>query len=142
MPMITEWADEERSIIVTTSEGAWTWNEYHHALEEVIQMAETVDHRVDLINVALMNAKSPPGSGMPHYQRAMKSLPANISMMVMANRSILVKAIFNVFGKLRGSSAGNALKMAAARSMQEAFEIIQKDRQKEPFTKISPDPAT
>lgn len=130
MPMTTEWADEQKSIIVTTSEGAWTWDEYHAALDKVVEMAGTVAHRVDIINVALMNAKSPTGSGMPHYQRAMKKLPPNIEMMVMANRSFLVKAIFSVFSKFRSNSHDDKLKMAAATSMAEAFQMIDADRQR------------
>ena len=130
MPMTTEWADDQKSVIVTTSEGAWTWDEYHAALDKVVEMAGTVTHRVDIINVALMSAKSPIGSGMPHYQRAMRNLPPNIEMMVMANRSFLVKAIFSVFNKLQSKSNNDKLKMAAAISMAEAFQMIDADRQK------------
>lgn len=129
MPMTPKWEDEQKTIICTESEGRWTWDEFHQALDRIVEMAKSVEHRVDLINTAAPTAVTPKGSGMPHYQRGIRSLPDNVKLLIFANRSRLVKVIFSLFSNFQ--KQGSTPRLVITASMEEAHKVIEEDRTKQ-----------
>lgn len=129
--MTVQWVDDQKTIISTISQGAWTWEEYHESLDQVLKMARSVDYRIDLVNIAGTDSITPKGSGMPHYQRALNLLPSNVSLIVLTNRSLIVKAIFSVFSRLRNQNKLAGPRLIAAQTFEEAYKLIQEDRRLE-----------
>jgi hypothetical protein len=128
MPMHVYWDDEAHTIIRTEGEGAWTWDEFHRTMDEVIRMMRMVNHRVDLINLRLPGAKTPEGSAMPHFQRAMRTMPANLGLNVQVSTSAFGRLMVALFTRLYGSRPGGRVVMVA--SLEEARAKIAEDRAK------------
>lgn len=126
MAITVQWEDAAQSIIRSESSGKWTWEEYHEAVEKVVMLANSVDHRVDLIINTLDGATAPSGSSMPHYQRAQRIMPDNVRMNVIANTNTFGRVIINTFTRLNNGKG--TLKVMAAGTLEEARALIARDR--------------
>ena len=128
MPIHLSWDDTDQTILLNQSSGRWTWEEYHLALGEMIDRIKGVNHRVDVITVRLPDAVHPPGSGLPHYQRAMRVLPDNTGLHVLINTSTIARITVSTFLRFYPQQAHGMVALAA--SIEEARALIAKDRAK------------
>lgn len=126
MTMHVYWDNEYKTILRCESEGRWTWEEYHQALNQVVDMIESVPHRVDLMNVPRRGAVTPSGSAMPHFQRALRILPSNTGLNVIVNTNAFGRAIISMFSKLYGRHTGGNI--AAVGTLEEAYALIARTR--------------
>jgi hypothetical protein len=122
------WDDEAKTIIRSESEGNWTWEEYHESLSQIVQMVQSVNHRVDLIHRRLPGSVRPPSSGMAHYQRAMRILPENTGLNVVINTNTIARSVANIFTRLYGRRTRGAIVLVG--SLEEAYKLIAADRAK------------
>lgn len=83
MPYQVYWGDDAQSIIHCEAHGHWTWAEYHQALDQIAQLARSVSYPVYVITLRMPNSHKPSGLGLPHYQRSVKVMPANVRRMVL-----------------------------------------------------------
>lgn len=125
MPLHVYWANEEKSILRCDSEGRWTWDEYHRSLDQVGEMAKTVSHRVDLINVECEGAKMPAGSPLPHFNRAIKVLPDNVGLNIVVIASPVVRAMAGMMRKMPGS---NMHTIRMVETIEAAMDLIVHER--------------
>jgi hypothetical protein len=127
MPLCVFWDDPEKTILRCESEGRWTWEEYHAALEQVRDMISSVDHRVDLINGERPGAIMPSGSVLTHFQRASKILPPNLGANVIVIKSSMARTMAAVFSKMPGN---NIDKVKLTNSLEDAYTFIRRERAK------------
>jgi hypothetical protein len=98
------WDDEQHTIVRCEGEGKWTWEEYHDTLGQIVEAVQQVDHRVDLIITRQEGtASSPPGSPMPHFQRAMRVMPQNVRLMILINTNSFGRALVTMFSRIFAS---------------------------------------
>lgn len=126
MPMRVEWGDAERSIIIATGEGRWSWNDFHQALEEIVELVTHTAGRVDLIYVQAPGSMMPGGSPMPHYQRAAQLLPKNVGLHVLLKDNVVVRTILSLFLRLYGAQTDT--RFAIAGTLDAARNLIHADR--------------
>ncbi|MEZ4670324.1 MAG: hypothetical protein R3E39_20650 [Anaerolineae bacterium] len=126
MPLKSEWLDSQKSIICCTGTNTWSWGEYHKALDEIVILAKTTDHRVDLIIARGENSRPPKGSQMPHFQRATRIMPSNVSLITVTGANLLARTIVNIFTKLNPSTGP---KVILVESVDDAVTYIKQDRQ-------------
>lgn len=100
MPVTVEWDNPEHTILRTESHGHWTWDEYHHAVDQALVMIKGVDHPVDLINMRAIDAITPPGNALPHLRRVMRDLPDNHRLTIMVNPNMQSKLMVGIFKRL------------------------------------------
>lgn len=122
MPMNVQWDSDAKNIIRAVGEGNWTWDDFHHGVDEIVEMMNTVDHRVDLIYMSLPGAVPPKGSPMPHYKRAIQSMPANAGQHIIVNTMGIARVILNVFLKLYGRQSKAEFGLAA--TLDDARKMI------------------
>ena len=126
MPIRIVWDNEAKSIIRSTGEDDWTWEQFHEGLQKIVVMMQSVDQRVDLIHDHAPGSRRPEGSGMPHYQRAMRLMPPNIGLTIFVNPNTFGRAIVSIFTRLYGNRSGGQFLMAS--SLEDARRMIEKDR--------------
>ncbi len=129
MPLKIEWLDNEQTIICCTGEGTWTWDDYHQALDEIVNMFKTVQHRVDLVIDRAPGSAMPKGSSMPHFQRAMRIMPHNVGLLVMVTSNAFARTIVAIFTKVYPNKDNAKLLMVG--SLIEARARIARDRLKQ-----------
>ncbi len=121
------WDNEAKTIIRSEGQGEWTWEEFHESLQEIVEMMKTVEHRVDLIHNHVPGSRKPSGSGMPHFQRAIRIMPTNIGLNIFVNTNSFARAIVSIFTRVYGNQASG--KLVIVGSLEEAYASIRKDRE-------------
>jgi len=126
MPIEVYWDDDDHTIIRSEGEGNWTWEDYHEALALIIQMMNSVEQRVDLINIALPGSATPRGSSLPHFRRALRLMPDHFGMNVVVSDTSFGQLLVNMFSKVYATRIGADIRMAV--SLEDARLIIALDR--------------
>jgi hypothetical protein len=129
MPSHVFWDNDEKTVIRNEAEGRWTWEEYHEGVDRIVTMMHSIPYRVDLITVSMPNAVMPKGSVVPHFQRALRLLPANTGLLIVVNKDPISRGLAKFFTSLPGSSKQR--KSIFAAHLEEARALIAKDRAKQ-----------
>jgi hypothetical protein len=122
------WSDAEHTIIQCDSEGFWTWEDYHAAVDKMVEMMRGVPHRVDIINYIKENSSKPKGASQSHFQRAIKLFPPNLVMHILVTKNMLARAMVALWRTIRGSNLADSIYLVA--SVAEAYTLIQEHRAK------------
>lgn len=129
------WHDPEQTILRTEYSGAWTWDDFHAAVETAVEMMKSVPHRVDLIVAPQPNSVMPHSSADPHLKRAIQMLPPNFGIQVIVTQNAWSRAMASIFTKLfSGGSFKGRLYFVA--NVEEADKLIHRDRVRD-IAKIS-----
>lgn len=126
MPIELSWDDTDKTLLLVESSGSWTWEEYHDALNRIAEMIRGENHRVDMITFSRADSVRPSGSAMPHYQQALRILPANTGIHVIVNTSAIARSIVSIFLRLNRNRTSGMVVLAG--SLEDARKVIQKDR--------------
>jgi len=118
MPVQMVWEDDQHTIVRCHGQVQWTWEEYHATLDEIVEAANRVDHRVDLIITRDDDASPPAGSPMPHFQRAMRIMPRNVGLVVIVSSNSFGRALVAMFSRI--FSSRQHAQLAVAASLHEA----------------------
>ena len=122
MPITVEWDDPQRTVILISISHPVTWEGFNDSMDEVIQLTQSVTHRVDVISNP-GSTPMPAGSPLPHLKRVYSRLPANVG--------INVACITNPFARIMSSIVGQAYlgpRFKAASSVEAARETIRGSR--------------
>ncbi len=126
-PTAILWHDPEQTIIRTEYSGAWTWDDFHVAVETAVDMMKSVPDRVDLIVAPQPNSVMPHTTADPHLKRAIQMLPPNFGIQVIVTRNAWSRAMASIFTKLFSNGAYKG-RLYFAASVEEAEKLIQRDR--------------
>ena len=129
MPLKVEWLDTQKTIMGCTGQGTWTWDAYHEALDDIANKFKATSYRVDLIIMSAPGAIVPKGSSMPHYQRAMRIMPANLGLLVMVTSNTFARTIVSIFTKVYPNK--DNVKLIMVPTLSEARIRIMNDRLKQ-----------
>jgi hypothetical protein len=135
MPVHIIWEDDAKTIARCTGEGQWTWDEYHNALSQIVEDFKLADQRVDLIIHRVQNASMPPGSPMPHFQRAMRIMPRNVGLVLLINTNTFARALVSMFSRIFTTQKHAKLVMVG--SLDEAHQRIQLHRANQIYTDVN-----
>ncbi|MBZ0293489.1 MAG: hypothetical protein K8L99_13055 [Anaerolineae bacterium] len=129
MPIHTFWDDDQKTIIQIQSKGQWTWEEFHKSLDQTVEMIESVDHRVDVINVECPGAVMPPGPPIIHFQRVTRLFENFSGLYITVITSSLSLMIMRTFTRLPMITVPDSFR--AVNYLNEAYALIEADRTKE-----------
>lgn len=124
MPFFIRWDDHDPTIIRSDISGRWTWDEYNAASEKILDMARSVEHRVDLITVYGDDAIFPKGTVSSHIMRMRHQKPKNFILTVVVNADSFLEMIIRVMNKA-GMRAKPSL---TTQTVDEARQLIKQDR--------------
>ena len=124
MPIDTYWDDAEQTIIRMDFSLPVSWEMFDAAIDRVVQLADSVKHRVDLLGNA-GTVPMPPGSPIPHMQRAFKMIPVNIGIIVSPTLNPFARAILSTVARMY---VGN--RFQPAQSLDHAYRLIAASRAK------------
>jgi hypothetical protein len=128
-PMQIEWIDEAKTLIRIQGQGSWTWEDFYRGLNRVVEMANSVPHRVDLI-YGRTQSTAPKGGFSSHYQRALTMMPSNVHLQVMVSDSLFARSVISIMSRImRGNAMRNFMMVP---SEEEALRMIAENRQKTP----------
>ncbi|MCA9903692.1 MAG: hypothetical protein KC547_07535 [Anaerolineae bacterium] len=126
MPLTVDWHDPERSIILVWGEDAWTWDDWHTALEQMIALAKSTARQVDFIYGNAPGTVFPRPQAVTHVQRTLGVIPENAGLHVIVNDKTFARAIMVLV--MRAESEDAHISFHHAPSLAEARALIQRYR--------------
>ncbi len=121
MGVFVKWDNPEQTVIRNDFEGAWTWDEFEHAMAESRQLMLGVSHQVDVI-VNMKPGEMPRGNALAYGVNAMRKWPANLRTMIVVTNPY-VQAVATVFKQLNRSLTA---KMQMVASIEDAYRFVEK----------------
>lgn len=94
MPVSVEWDNEERTIILWTVAGKWTWKEFDAAYEKMKEMAGSVSHPIDGI-YDLSQSILIPADVATHVKFAFPYRPPNLRHIIAIGLDSYIQLLWN-----------------------------------------------
>jgi hypothetical protein len=119
MSIVNRWYDQNKTVILSETAGKVGWDDYYCATKEIEHMMQNVLHRVDIISLRHDDVLFPREPGVIQLQKASRNLPANYGISVIIGRQCALTCLY---------SRALGRKILEAQSVQEALDLIQRDR--------------
>ncbi|MBA3872267.1 MAG: hypothetical protein H0X30_24250 [Anaerolineae bacterium] len=123
------WYDDEHTIGHLDMHGKVTWQEWHEAVDNLVEELKKVSHRIDFI----FNDRAglPPGNPLPHLKATMAKFGShsNMGIVVMVSRrsiASMVGAFVNIVAKATKTDLNR--NGGFVNTIDEALVVISKDR--------------
>ncbi|HLU09135.1 MAG TPA: hypothetical protein VK003_05675 [Oceanobacillus sp.] len=100
MPVSVEWGNEEKTFVIFTFEGNWTWEEYYQGRKRGIELGNEVPHVVNLI-VDYSKSSMFPSNMLSHFGSSIDHNPKDFDICVIVTQSAFVNALVNALSKYK-----------------------------------------
>lgn len=124
MPVTADWYNLDKTIVLYTIEGKWTWDELYPEYEKAIAMEKAQPHRVDVI-IDMTASTHLPVSVITHMRHISDKQPENIGLTVIVTQNPMVNAMYQVGCKVHGNIQRY---FVIVRTMDDALTMIADER--------------
>jgi hypothetical protein len=124
MGVTVEW-DSEYEVIRADFEAEWTYADYYMMLEQVVAMAASAKHLIDLIYVLPASGILPRGPAMTRFVQTAATLPANVGRVVFVGGNYHAQLMVSTFLEIYKEQRMRTLQ---ARTLDEARALLRKGR--------------
>ncbi len=122
MPITVEWDPGSAHLLLVTTRGKYSWEEYHAALDQVFAIVDSGTPVQGVITVRQSDTVAPGGNPLPHVQRVMRLMSEHKNLIVVnVNGNMLKRVLVNSFMRITPDVNKNYLE---AGSVEEARKII------------------
>jgi len=126
MPVTIDWFDAEKTAIVQTFVGDWTWEEHFEVIEEFREMMETVDHVVDYV-ANFEKVQGVPKGTLTNFRNALKNSHPRTGMIVVISTNRFVNALLKTLTTLYNSVSNQGIYQV--NTVEEAINLLEKRKQ-------------
>jgi hypothetical protein len=125
MPIEMTWADTEKTILIGTFTGDWTWQDYINTVPTVIEMLQGLEHRIDNIMDMRESGPIPQGLALMNFHRSDRATHyANTGIIVIVGANSIMHGLVSALAMTNPERSPRLF----AESMEEAIALIQTDR--------------
>lgn len=122
MSVLVDWFNSEKTIILQTFEGKWTWEEFNKACATAAELMRTVEHEVHLVSDFIPSISMPVGGAIRHAQNVTSQYPSNWGLLVVISDKKFIEMLVNSFRRIFSRGVGG--KTYHAETFDEAKTII------------------
>jgi hypothetical protein len=127
MPINVKWDDDQKNAVLITYLRPWTWKEFDVAIKEMIDLFETVNHKVDII-FDIRKGGFPPPDAMKRFKAAAEIDHPNGGQLVYIAPSMLaqfVKSLVQILDRaFWGFGTFKSPKFVFTKSLEEAHDFL------------------
>ena len=121
MPIIVEWANAERTVLLYRVMEQWTWDDFHAANQVTHDLFVSVDHPVDLI-CDFSTSQTIPPRVLSNIGRALRQKrPSNIHQIVAVGITGLLRNLADVLRTLYPNATANVVD---AHTIDHAYRLL------------------
>src|SRR5437016_4023177 len=133
MTIHVTWDDLEKTTILYTINGRWTWSDLYDALDIGRDLMDSVSHEhVDFI-VDMTKCKLLPDNALSHFARVSNKPHDKSGHMIMAGATTFVRTLLNAMGRYQGTGS-RAKSVKAVPTVEEARVILAAQRREDAGT--------
>ena len=123
MPIIVEWHNAEKTIVLQRYEGRWTWDEFYVACtQDSAGLMKSVTHTVHLFADFSKAEGVPIGGAMLHARNVMQHYPENWGTLTIIGANHFVNLLVDMFKKTFATDLGRRTFTAA--NYEDAYKHI------------------
>lgn len=127
MPIVTEWYDQEQTIILYRVFGDWTTQDIQQMAADVSQMLTDIPHKIDLIS-DFSEAGKPPTNLISTTRELTTNQPPQFNRVYVVGMHHYLELVLNILRRVYPRHLRN---FAFTDSIKEAVEMIYESRSKE-----------
>ena len=131
MGVTVDWDTIDNVIIRSTFETQWTWADFDAATDSIIQLANSVQHPVDLLTDLTGTQYFPQGSAGAYVMRLRKMRPKNLRFIVVVATTPEALSYMNMANRIDTTHRSSN----SVRSIEEAYELLTRLREQQEKTK-------
>jgi hypothetical protein len=121
MPIIVEWANPERTVLLYRVVQQWTWDDFHAANQQSHDLLVSVEHPVDLI-CDFSTSQTIPPRVLSNIGRALRQKhPTNVRQIVAVGITGLLRNLSDVLRTLYPHATANVID---AHTIDHAFRLL------------------
>lgn len=123
MPISSEWASDEKRVLVRHYWDDWDHTDAHQAIDATLAMLNQVSHIVDVIGDFSSPQKADPTRLISAIRRYEKNMPENLGYIVLVKTDSFVQTLVKI-NKLNAPRIVSRIHLA--NSMAEAYALLDK----------------
>ena len=123
MSIEAAWINEDKTAILMTFDGKWTWDDAYDIMSTVQTMAETVDHTVHLISDLRKSGPLPTGMSITHTRNVMRLQPPNAGLVIIITHTAFFRTLAETFNKVFSGGIGSRIHIVA--DMEAAMNLVE-----------------
>jgi hypothetical protein len=120
MSIQTKWLDDRHTTIVREFTGKWTWAEFHESQRQIIEMLNSVRHKVYQI-VDFSQSPPLPPNALGQVRDSLKEMPENRSKSFVVMNALFYKQAYYVVSTIFPNLTKNVVVVG---TMQEALDKL------------------
>lgn len=125
MPIVLNWLDDKKTIVLYTFEGSWTWEEFHELDDPIWELIATVDYRIDLIIDWTRSSGFPLGIMSSMHRAGENVVPQTEGLTISIAGPYLIKIMLGIFRRTYPKAAA-AYRLVT--SLDEAITLLEHER--------------
>jgi hypothetical protein len=99
MPITVQWDNDEQRVMRYTFEGRWTWDEYHHAIDEAFGLVKDLPYIVNMM-LDFSSSNLFPSNALTHFSSSMKTPPRDFDAVVVVSGSRFVDTLVSILSRV------------------------------------------
>ncbi|MFN8374861.1 MAG: hypothetical protein U0694_18520 [Anaerolineae bacterium] len=122
MSILTNWYNDEKTILYHTYEATWTWNDLYVAVDKAYALLESVDHTVDII-IDMRLSRIIPSNVFNHGKYTLVKTHPRRGYMIIVGAPRLAHILFQAFLKIYDKEA-RGLRVVFVTTVEEGLDQI------------------
>lgn len=123
MGISIEWYDDDKTIILQTYDGNWTWNEFKEILVvQVPAMMGEVSHPVSIFADFTKSDVPSMAGAMSNAKNVLDTFPDNWGFLFIIGGNSIINLLANTDSNLFRNSSGG--KIRTAKTIDEAYQLV------------------
>jgi hypothetical protein len=119
MAISVDWEDDQKTVLRFDARDSWTWTEFDLAVDYLVTLVGSVNHRVNLL--ALAPPRFTPGYPLSHFQRVILLFPSNVGKIALVGNTPFQRRLNNI---LLGIFPAIKKKVVFVDSIDEAYQAF------------------
>ncbi len=127
MSINVQWDNLDRTVVMIDFHRPWTWKEFDSAIEQMLNLFNSVNHRVDVL-FDIRDGGFPPPDAIKHFRKAAEIQHPNGGLLVYIAPRVLVQFINSILKIMTVAFAGSGTfespKFIFTKSLEEAHAYL------------------
>lgn len=137
MPISVSWGNAAKTYTVFRFEGKWTWDEYHQAIRDGVDLVKDCPYTVNIL-IDMTECHLFPQNLLSHFNQSMSEPPKPFDLAVIVTSSRFVELLA---GMIARASNQRKTQFRVAKTLNQAHQIIAEHDAENPIPPSAPEQA-
>lgn len=108
MSVTAKWLDDSKTVVLREFSNNWTWDDFYQAQNHVVEMLNSVDHKVDQV-FDFSQSRALPPNVITHIGNSGRNMPDNRGKSIVILQSTFYQTLYRVISRIFPAIAKNVI---------------------------------